>query len=60
MTKTAGMTKKERARYSAIVRQLSDLSRNGWDRTTHDDYEPLERELNALADKMITTPSEGR
>lgn len=46
------LTKKEQARYRAIVRELSRLSRNGWDRTTHVDYEPLEAELRALADKM--------
>jgi hypothetical protein len=47
------LTKKERARYSAIVRQLSAMSSNGWDRATHDDYAPLEAELAALGEKMI-------
>lgn len=46
------LTKKEQARYRAIVRQLARLSSNGWDRSTHVDYEPLEAELRALADKM--------
>lgn len=47
------LTKKEQARYRAITQQLSRLSRNGWDRATHVDYEPLEKELKALADKMV-------
>lgn len=46
------LTKKEQARYRAIIRQLSDLSKNGWSQATHPDYEPLEKELRALADKM--------
>ena len=46
------LTKKEQARCRAIVRELSRLSRNGWDRATHVDYEPLEAELNVLASKM--------
>ncbi len=52
-TEGRGMTKKEQARYRAIVRELSRLSRNGWDRATHGDYEPLEKELAALGDKLI-------
>lgn len=47
------LTKKEQARYRAIVRELSRLSRKGWSRATHVDYEPLEKELNALATKMV-------
>ncbi len=47
------LTKKEQARYRAIVRQLSDLSRRGWSQATHADYAPLEAELRALADKMV-------
>lgn len=35
-------------RKSAIITQLSDLSRNGWANATPYDYEPLERELNRL------------
>ena len=46
------LTQKEQARYRAIVRQLSSLSSRGWERATHPDYEPLERELRQLADKM--------
>ena len=48
------LTKKEQARYRAIVRQLSDMSKRGWDRATHVDYEPLEAELNKLAEKMTS------
>jgi hypothetical protein len=46
------LTKKEQARYRAIVAELSRLSRNGWEKATHDDYAPLETELAALAEKM--------
>jgi hypothetical protein len=46
------LTKKEQARYHAIVRELSRLSHNGWDRATHTDYEPLEAELAKLGDKL--------
>lgn len=46
------LTKKERARYRAIIRELSRLSRNGWDRATHDDYAALETELAVLAAKL--------
>lgn len=49
---STGLTKREAARYRAIVRELSRLSSNGWDRATHPDYEPLERELRQLSDKM--------
>ena len=47
------LTKKEQSRYRAIVRELSRLSRNGWDQATHVDYEPLETELRQLADKLV-------
>ena len=50
------LTKKEQARYRAIIRELSRLSRNGWDRATHVDYEPLEAELKVLAEKMTQDP----
>jgi hypothetical protein len=46
------LTKKEQARYRAIVQQLSRMSSRGWERATHPDYEPLERELQELGDKM--------
>lgn len=52
MTKRKGLTKREQARYRAIVRDLSRLSRNGWERATHDDYAPLEAELARLGEKM--------
>lgn len=48
-----GLTKREQARYRAIVQQLSKLSQKGWDRATHDDYAPLEAELAALAEKQV-------
>lgn len=46
-------TKKDQARYRAIVRELSRLSSNGWDRATHQDWEPLEDELAMLGRKMV-------
>lgn len=46
------LTKKEQARYRAILRELSRLSHNGWDRATHVDYEPLEAELSVLSAKL--------
>jgi hypothetical protein len=49
-----GMTRREQARYRAIVNQLSKMSRNGWDRASHPDYEPLEKELAELAEKMVS------
>lgn len=42
------MTKKEKARFSGIVRELSALSRDGWRHATSVDYAPLEAELRAL------------
>ena len=48
-----GLTKREQARYRAIVTQLSRMSSRGWERATHPDYEPLEKELRELGDKMI-------
>ena len=46
-------TKKDQARYRAIVRELSRLSSKGWDRATHEDWESLETELAALGEKMV-------
>jgi hypothetical protein len=43
------MTKKEFARYRAIILELSDLSRNGWSNALPSDYAPLEAEFRALA-----------
>ena len=54
------LTKKEQARYRAIIGQLARMSRNGWDRATHVDYEPLEAELRALGDKLIAPPAPRR
>ena len=48
------LTKKEKARYRAIIRQLSDMSYRGWDKHSHVDWEPLEAELTILANKMTT------
>lgn len=47
------MTKREGCRYRAIVNELARLSRNGWTRDTHVDFEPLEAELSRIADKML-------
>ena len=45
-------TKKEQSRYRAIVRQLAELSRDGWSKALPVDYVPLEIELRTLADKI--------
>jgi hypothetical protein len=50
-TKEAVMTKKDKARYAEIVRQLCQLSRDGWRWATRADWEPLETELRALKAK---------
>lgn len=42
---TAGHTRKRRTQ---IIKELSDLSRNGWANARPCDYEPLERELTAI------------
>ena len=49
------LTRKEQARYRAIIRELSRLSKRGWDRATHGDYEPLEAELDKLTNKLTAT-----
>jgi hypothetical protein len=41
------MSKKQRR--TAIIKALSDLSRNGWANARPYDYEPLEAELRKLA-----------
>lgn len=47
------MTKRAmRARYRAIVHELSRLSRVGWALAKPSDYLPLEAELRALAVKI--------
>lgn len=38
----------QRKRRSAIIRELSHLSRNGWAHAKPYDYEPLEAELKTL------------
>lgn len=45
------MTKKQRARRTAIIKQLSELSRDGWKNTKPCDYQPLEAELRQLEDQ---------
>lgn len=47
------LTKKEEARYRAIVRQIARMREQGWTPDTHPDFEPLEAELAALGTKMI-------
>lgn len=42
------MTSKQRQRRIEIIKQLSDLSRDGWARAKPYDYQPLEAELRAL------------
>ena len=42
------LTRTERARRSAIIKELSQLSRDSWSRATSADWQPLERELSAL------------
>jgi hypothetical protein len=42
------MTRKQQQRRSAIVAELSRLSRNGWANARREDWEPLERELHQL------------
>jgi hypothetical protein len=38
----------KRSRRSEIIRQLCELSRNGWANARPCDYEPLERELREI------------
>jgi hypothetical protein len=42
------MTKTQKKRRSAIIRELSNLSKNGWNNARPEDYLPLESELRAL------------
>jgi len=42
------MTKRQRKRYREIIRQLSELSKEGWRHAKPFDYLPLERELRDL------------
>lgn len=42
------MNKAQRKRRSEIIRQLSELSRNGWARARYEDYASLEIELREL------------
>lgn len=44
------MTTAKRKRRSEIIRQLANLSRNGWADARSFDYEPLERELRELTE----------
>lgn len=42
------MTKRDKQRRTEIIRQLAELSRNGWANARPCDYEPLERELREI------------
>jgi len=42
------MTRQQKRRKSEIIRALSDLSRDGWSRAHSEDWEPLEKELDAI------------
>lgn len=42
------MAKNQAKRRSEIIRQLSELSRNGWENARPSDYQPLERELSEI------------
>ncbi|MBR0693640.1 hypothetical protein [Bradyrhizobium lablabi] len=42
------MTKRDRKRRLEIIRQLCELSRDGWRNARFDDYAPLEAELRKL------------
>ena len=50
------MTKKQRARRSAIIRILSCMSRNGCANGRFDDYTPLERYLRELDHENFSAP----
>jgi hypothetical protein len=45
------LTKKEFSRLREIIRQLCELSRDGWRHAKPCDYRPLEAELKALEAK---------
>lgn len=46
------MTERQRKRRRlAVIRVLSDLSRNGWANARFEDYHPLEVELRSLEDE---------
>lgn len=42
------MTKRDQARYHAIINELSAMGRHGWHHYTWRDWQPLERELAQL------------
>jgi hypothetical protein len=42
------MTSKQKRRRIELIKQLSDLSRNGWAHARFEDYTPLEKELREL------------
>lgn len=48
------MTQKQQKRRLEIIRELSDLSKDGWSRARFEDYAPLEDELRTLGE--ITKP----
>lgn len=45
------MTRDQKKRRTAIIKELSRLSRNGWRDARPCDYEPLEREIRNLTDQ---------
>ena len=45
------MTRKQKQRRIDIIKQLSDLSRDGWRHARSEDYAPLENELRELEDR---------
>lgn len=52
-TKPKRITRKDRQRYRAIMNRLAYLRRNGWDESTHPDFEFLEKEVTELGERMI-------
>jgi hypothetical protein len=47
----SGLTKKQLRRKTAIIRILSEMSKDGWRNARFDDYRPLEVELHQLEDQ---------
>lgn len=45
------LTRKEQARKSLLIHELSNMSHNGWQGYHSCDWEPLEKELAALQEK---------
>jgi hypothetical protein len=53
------LTKKEQARLTVVIHELANLSRDGWRNAKRVDWEPLERELQALLEKKHKGASNG-